>query len=950
MAAYQRLEPPALLPRELVRNLPRELLGGLLSSLILVVLNVVCANVIFHDGYELSDLLGKGVTLAMLCTATGPLLLLLLSDLPLISVSDSFMSALYADMAAHILERDLPSPRGTLFVAMAMCTALGGGSYLVLGMARLGQIVKFVPAPIMSGYLASIGYVQLHSASRMVTGCGVLDVHCLRASPALSQLASAFALGLALYVVRKSTRGLVQTLLIPFAVVGATLGFQLLRLTRWAGHLEALTFDLPRGASVFTLLDGMELGQASYDVAFSEAAATTLLSILPNVIGRLLTYSSLQTTLDREIDYDREMRYLGASNVVGAPFMLTSNVSITGMLVARAVGARSRLPSLVVIVVHLALAFLGADVVSLVPKPIFAALLCQVALGFLVDQLHDAAQKLPWFDFVVIVTHIAFTATLGMAYAVGLGLLLTTFIFIVEYSQHSGVLQCGTLLLEHSQVHRTDDELRVLSEVGMSALVVHLHGVLFFGSAGSCLDKARAHVHTLDEAGMPLRCLLIDFQRCDGLDSSAAAILCQTDRLAPNAHLVFACANAKVLKMLRAWKQDFKHFTSMDLALEYCEYILLSEYAVETASGMKPELSIFSAQAPLDASLPTETKAPWRAAVGLPPPLSRDSSPYVGVVPSAAPAGAAAPPRGNWGEMAHWLTPEQARVKLKPQLLDRMRERFSHSVESRFGVTGLQELVHQMDVVFMPPSSTVIDHRVPLAHRPPPKIYFIDSGYVSLRIELNNTVFRANDAGGEAVIQSRLAKVGPGAIFGISDLVVASALPSVHQMLDLPTIATSSTYVQMLVLPASRLEALQESAPALASRVLQLLLIVQHQSLREYVLQSVASDAFHVPVNPSHSFQQLLLGTPPVEAPADGAAAPACASGFASRAGSESPGGGGLAHNTPKGTPVHLASKGGEATLRASLFDFQTALQQQQPFKKWSASSKSKSVSQRKGQ
>lgn len=244
-------------------SLPRELIGGVLSSLIVLVLNVVSVTVIFHDGYLFSSFLGKGATLAMLCTAVGPALQVARSGLPVACVSDTFMAALYADMASNILRHDLPSPQGTLFLAMGACTAISGGCYLAIGVARVGKIVQFVPAPIMSGYLASTGYVQLHSSSRMVTGCGLLELECLASSPLLPYLSAAVCLGLALYVIRKHTHGLAQTLLIPGVAVIAAALFQATRLFLPEEWLAPLTLQLPQGATAFSLLDGLDLSRVS---------------------------------------------------------------------------------------------------------------------------------------------------------------------------------------------------------------------------------------------------------------------------------------------------------------------------------------------------------------------------------------------------------------------------------------------------------------------------------------------------------------------------------------------------------------------------------------------------------------------------------------------------------------------------------------------------------------
>ena len=90
------------------------------------------------------------------------------------------------------------------------------------------------------------------------------------------------------------------------------------------------------------------------------------------------------------------------------------------------------------------------------------------------------------------------------------------------------------------------------------------------------IHQVRDHARQLATAGLPrLRSLLLDFDRCSAIDSSAVSVLfqcCRRAQLEPGG-LVFACASPSVLPMLRraSPRVPFEHFTTLDLALEYCE-------------------------------------------------------------------------------------------------------------------------------------------------------------------------------------------------------------------------------------------------------------------------------------------------------------------------------------------------------------------------------------------
>ena len=98
----------------------------------------------------------------------------------------------------------------------------------------------------------------------------------MRRRSARSQLPVAIAAGFGLYVLRRKTSGLLQTLLVPAVVVLSTLLFQALRLMLPEESLAPLALPLPQGASSLVTLrlpTELQLGQASLDVALGEGAS-----------------------------------------------------------------------------------------------------------------------------------------------------------------------------------------------------------------------------------------------------------------------------------------------------------------------------------------------------------------------------------------------------------------------------------------------------------------------------------------------------------------------------------------------------------------------------------------------------------------------------------------------------------------------------------------------------
>ena len=577
-----------------------EIMGGLLASIVAIVLNVTYAGVIMSTP-ELRPYLSYGIAMCLGCTALSNLWLLVMRrNLPYICVADSFMAVLFATTASDLarLAPDGTAVLGTLMIAMLLCSLLLSLSYIATGVLRVCNVVQFMPSPVMFGYQASIGYLVVDSAAKLAVGCSKLFGNACRVAEGslehwmATQLALAMGLGVFLSVVQNTglLGGFSRILVLPTILVLATILFQVARLLEpWHGADLALwTMQLPAEngffASMRTLPTDIDFSNISWRLAGSEALLAAVTAFVPNIMGKLLQYSALESRFDKDLDYNREMRHAGFSQLASAPAIMVPTVTYTGMLVAWDMGARSFVPPAMVVISSIVLVLTGSNQVAVMPNFMFAALLVSIGINMIWDNLRSAWNMLPVREFSLVILHIILTALLGMLWAVVLGVLFTATIFIVEYSAHSGVLLCTTLLLERSKVQRSSSETEILEQYGATVLIVHLHGMIFFGSASSVLEEIKAHVVTLAELQLPLQVLLLDFDRCTGIDSSAVAVLFQTRRYIKDARLIFACAGETVHSSLNKGAPDereFKHFTTLDLALEQCENRLLLRYMHE---------------------------------------------------------------------------------------------------------------------------------------------------------------------------------------------------------------------------------------------------------------------------------------------------------------------------------------------------------------------------------
>src|SRR5215472_10198343 len=156
----------------MVRTL-RNVGAGLVASLLLLASAFSNGALIFTG--PLQPFLGQGVAAAQITTAVTTIFVALTSSFPsAIAGPVGNMAALLAAMMVTLAPvlSGLP-PDQALGLAVA---GLGGAALLTglalfaLGWKRLGKLIRFVPYPVVAGFLAATGWLIVSGAIRMATG------------------------------------------------------------------------------------------------------------------------------------------------------------------------------------------------------------------------------------------------------------------------------------------------------------------------------------------------------------------------------------------------------------------------------------------------------------------------------------------------------------------------------------------------------------------------------------------------------------------------------------------------------------------------------------------------------------------------------------------------------------------------------------------------------------
>src|ERR1700758_4151866 len=178
----------------------RDLSGGAISGIVSIVYCVSYAAFIFSG--PLTPWLGYGIAATFISTTVGALVVALRSSLPFtIAGPDSATSVVTASLVAgfvgwlvengrtdHILEPTLLlMALSALFVGILLCG---------LGLAKAGRAIRFVPYPVIGGFLGATGWLMVSGASQVISGTplAVANIDALLSPVSLCQLTAAAAI------------------------------------------------------------------------------------------------------------------------------------------------------------------------------------------------------------------------------------------------------------------------------------------------------------------------------------------------------------------------------------------------------------------------------------------------------------------------------------------------------------------------------------------------------------------------------------------------------------------------------------------------------------------------------------------------------------------------------------------------------------------------------------
>ena len=418
---------------------------------------------------------------------------------------------------------------GSIVLLMIMLGVLTGVVQLLLGFVGVGKLIKYIPYPVVSGYLSGVGLIIIGSQIPKFVGAngGTRWWEAL-VSPALWNLNSV-AIGGATVLVAVVAPRLTQK--VPGIILGILAGLctyfglaaqdpALWEVTNnplvvgplgatGDGYIEAIT-------GRWQEIGELRLGQ----IAGLFGSALTLAVLLS--IDTLKTCVVLDQLTRSHHDSNRELIAQGMANVAssavggipGAGTMGATLVSLNSGAKTRATGVLEGLFALVA-------ALILGSFIAWIPVATLAGILIVIGVRMIDrEPLRFLESRATVFDFAVVLAVVVVALTVGLIAASGVGVAMAIILFVRE--------QIGGTVVRHkiyvnqmsSTWYRPEAEVRILDQKGDQAVIFELQGSLFFGNTQQLYADLEHEINTRSY-------IIIDLKRVQSVDVTAAHLLNQ---------------------------------------------------------------------------------------------------------------------------------------------------------------------------------------------------------------------------------------------------------------------------------------------------------------------------------------------------------------------------------------------------------------------------------------
>jgi MFS superfamily sulfate permease-like transporter len=564
-------------------SLKGDLAGGTTSAVLTVPVSMgygVLALLPLGDQY-----ISVGVLAGLYSAIFLPLTILLLGD------RNAVMHAprsVVTFLLASVLAAELAGTAGRQALELTFFIIFLAGIFQALfGFLRLGNLIRYIPSPVMAGFQNAVAILMFVSQLAPMLG---LPRHVtaleLIGHPSLAQPLTFFVglvTCLAIWLGPRVASRIPPIVLGLVAGTAAHYGLAALGQREGLGPIiGTIPVALPASSYVPGFASVLTQGDL-YPLWPTVALAAATLAIIAS-LDALLCAKTVESVTGARIPGNRILARLGLGNMVAACFGgIAGGINLGSTFANHRAGGRTWVSVVVTVaLLMMTVLFLG-PVIALIPRVVIAGTLVVVAIQLLDRWSLQAIRRLLSRDFVygkamaldLVVVVLVATVTLvsNLVAGVAVGVAVAVLFFLLRMSK-SVIRRTYRADVVRSRRTRDPRLMELLSGEGQKIVAFELEGPIFFGTAEYLAGQVETCLR--DETSY----IVLDLKRVNELDSTGARVILQVQaklaREGKRLLLSHAQDNSQLWSVLRdigvatALARDAL-FADTDAALEWAE-------------------------------------------------------------------------------------------------------------------------------------------------------------------------------------------------------------------------------------------------------------------------------------------------------------------------------------------------------------------------------------------
>jgi len=483
---------------------------------------------------------------------------------------------LAASLVEHITTTD-PTAQllGPVLLTLSAATIITGLVLCSMGLTRIGRAIRYVPYPVIGGFLGTTALLITLGGVRVITDRPLrFDTLASFANPmTMYELLAGAALAFTIYLMWHRSR---NPLALPAILVGgvmvAHIAFHFAGVSLEQAQMLGWTFQSPPRASLTAPWRLSDIENYPWQ-ALPGLVGNLIAVIFVTAISTLFNTTGLEVATGREANLERELTVAGTANILSGLFGgYAGCISLSRSLLNTNGGATSRLSGLVVATVAVLMLVADPALLGYMPKFILGGLLIYLGIDQLNRWIVESRRRLSITEYLSLLAIIFIIMTWGFIAGVLIGIVIGCATFALSASRISSIKFGFNGAEYRSSLDRSRHDLALLAAHGREIHGLNLQSYLFFGSA----NRLYQHVRALLQHHPECRYLVFDFKLVTGIDSSAAYSFAQIRRSAIESGVKLVLVNlpSATERMLRSGEflsGDILVMPELDHALEWCE-------------------------------------------------------------------------------------------------------------------------------------------------------------------------------------------------------------------------------------------------------------------------------------------------------------------------------------------------------------------------------------------